>query len=571
MPGRRPLSLLHLVLFITVGGFGQGNTVRVIFEADPGRTSVIGSFQTNGIAYASLTDIAEVCSLPLSNDLAARRAVVDAPDRSLILTDRSAVAVVIDASNDSTDHRLSASVISANDNFFVPLESFLPVLRSAFGIVGVYDAETLTLRIGTSSNRDSYTPPDQHKPVGAKAASIQPSPATAPATAPPRIPRLFVDCKDGCDEDFLKTELTFVHYVRDKELADVHMLVTTKAAGNGGKEYSLNFVGYKGFSGLVDTLRFYTLASDTDELIRRKLITTVKLGLTRYLARTPLGLHARIDFPDWDEPAAPRVDPWDSWVFNTDISAELQGEKSGKDLKFGGSVSGSRVTQALRIRLGYFMSYAENRFDFSGSTILSVARSEKLSSLFAIGLGEHWSVGLFGALSSSTYDNSKLWAHVAPAVEVDLFPYSEHSRRQLPIAYRVGYIFASYFEETIYDRTNESLYLHSLSVGLDLKELWGTVHIQAEASQYLHDLTKHRIEFESKLSIRLWEGFSLWTAGTVSIVHDQLGLPKSGATPEQVLLHRKELETSYYYYGGFGISFTFGSIYSNIVNPRFGD
>ncbi|MBP1655591.1 MAG: hypothetical protein H6Q31_192 [Bacteroidetes bacterium] len=571
MPGRKLLSLLHLVLFVSVGGFGQGNTVRIIFEANPGRTSVIGIFQSNGIAYASLTDIAEVCSLPLSHDLAARRAVLGTPDRYLILSDRAAVAVAIVAGNGSTDHRLSASVISVNDNFFVPLESLLPVLRSAFGIVGVYDAENLTLRLGITAILDSNTPPNQHQPRGPKAASIRPTPATASATTPPWIPRLFVDCKNGCDEDFLKTELTFVHYVRDKELADVHMLVTTKAAGNGGKEYSLNFVGYKGFSGLVDTLRFYTLASDTDELIRQKLTTTAKLGLTRYLARTPLGLHARIDFPDWNAPAAPRVDPWDSWVFNTDISAELQGEKSSKDMKFGGSVSGSRVTQLLKIRLGYSMSYAENRFDFSGSTILSVARSEKLSSLFAIGLGEHWSVGLFGELSSSTYDNSKLWAHVAPAVEFDLFPYSEHSRRQFPLTYRLGYIFASYLEETIYDRTNESLYLHSLSIGLDLKELWGTIHIQAEVSQYLHDLTKHRIEFESKLSIRLWEGFSLWTAGTVSIVHDQLGLPKSGATPDQVLLHRKELETSYYYYGGIGISFTFGSIYSNIVNPRFGD
>jgi hypothetical protein len=571
MPGRRQLALLHLVLLVSVGGFGQGNTVRVIFEEDPGRTSVIGIFQTNGIVYASLSDIADVCTLPLSNDPSASRLVVGTPDRHLTLSERSAVVAVEDANNGSTEHRLSASVVSSYGNFFVPLESFLPILRSAFGIVSVYDGETLTLRFGTTATPDSYTPADQHEPGGAKGVSFQPPPASARVTAVPWIPRLFVDCRDGCDEDFLKSELTFVHYVRDRELADVHMLVTTKAAGNGGKEYSLNFVGYERFSGLVDTLRFYTLASDTDELIRQKLTNTVTLGLTRYIARTPLGVHARIDFPDWDEPAAPRIDPWDSWVFNTDVSAELQGEKSSRDMKFGGSVSGSRVTQALKVRLGYSMSYAENRFDFSGSTIRSIARSGKLSSLFAIGLGEHWSTGLFGTLSSSTYDNSKLWANVAPAVEFDIFPYSEHSRRQLPITYRLGYIYASYFEETIYDRANESLWLHSLSIGLDLKELWGTIHILAEASQYLHDLTKHRIEFESKLSFRLWEGFSLWTAGTVSIVHDQLGLPKSGATPEQVLLHRKELETSYYYYGGIGISFTFGSIYSNIVNPRFGD
>ena len=384
-------------------------------------------------------------------------------------------------------------------------------------------------------------------------------------------PKLFVDCQEGCDQDYLKSELTFVNYVRDKNLADVHMLVTTKVAGNKGKEYTLNFVGYGTFSGIVDTLKFITLASDTDELIRRKLAKTIKLGLMRYVARTPLAAEAEIDFPQRSRPTVSSSDPWDSWVFNADASAELQGEKSSKDVKFAGSFSGNRVTQDLKIRLGYSMTYAENRFDFSNASILSIARTEKLSSLVALGLGEHWSLGLFGALSSSTYDNTKLWVNVAPAVEVDLFPYSEHSRRQLPISYRIGYVHAVYFEQTIYDRLTESLYSHTLSIGLDLKELWGTVSFSAEGSQYLHDLKKNRLGLESKLSFRIVEGFSLWIAGTVSIVHDQLGLPKYGASPEEVLLRRRELETSYYYYTGIGLSFTFGSIYSNIVNPRFGD
>jgi len=45
---------------------------------------------------------------------------------------------------------------------------------------------------------------------------------------------------------------------------------------------------------------------------------------------------------------------------------------------------------------------------------------------------------------------------------------------------------------------------------------------------------------------------------------------KGGATTEEILLHRKELETQYQYYISFGLSYTFGSIYNNVVNPRFG-
>jgi hypothetical protein len=36
------------------------------------------------------------------------------------------------------------------------------------------------------------------------------------------------------------------------------------------------------------------------------------------------------------------------------------------------------------------------------------------------------------------------------------------------------------------------------------------------------------------------------------------------------LLRRKQLETSYNYYAYVGISYSFGSIFNNAVNPRFG-
>jgi hypothetical protein len=57
--------------------------------------------------------------------------------------------------------------------------------------------------------------------------------------------------------------------------------------------------------------------------------------------------------------------------------------------------------------------------------------------------------------------------------------------------------------------------------------------------------------------------------GSISYIHDQLSLSAGGASQEEILLHRQELETQYRYWGSMGISYTFGSIYNNIVNPRF--
>jgi len=53
------------------------------------------------------------------------------------------------------------------------------------------------------------------------------------------------------------------------------------------------------------------------------------------------------------------------------------------------------------------------------------------------------------------------------------------------------------------------------------------------------------------------------------MIHDQLSLPKKELTEEEIILQKRILATQYSYYLSIGFSYTFGSIYSNIVNPRF--
>jgi len=74
-----------------------------------------------------------------------------------------------------------------------------------------------------------------------------------------------------------------------------------------------------------------------------------------------------------------------------------------------------------------------------------------------------------------------------------------------------------------------------------------------------------------RLSLRLVEGFSLNLSGYASRIHNLLSLPKGEATEEEVFLRRRQLAKSYDYFGSVGISYSFGSIYNSIVNPRFGD
>ncbi len=57
--------------------------------------------------------------------------------------------------------------------------------------------------------------------------------------------------------------------------------------------------------------------------------------------------------------------------------------------------------------------------------------------------------------------------------------------------------------------------------------------------------------------------------GSIARIKDQIFLPKEGATDEEILVRRRALGTDYRYFMNVSLSYTFGSIFNNIVNPRF--
>ena len=57
--------------------------------------------------------------------------------------------------------------------------------------------------------------------------------------------------------------------------------------------------------------------------------------------------------------------------------------------------------------------------------------------------------------------------------------------------------------------------------------------------------------------------------GSLSLVRDQISIAKGKASEQEILLQRRQLATSYSYFAGIGLTYTFGSIFNNVVNPRF--
>jgi len=382
-------------------------------------------------------------------------------------------------------------------------------------------------------------------------------------------PKVYIDCR-RCDIDYIRKEITFVNYVRDRKEADVHVLVTTQPTGGGGAEYTLSFIGRGDFSDINSTLRFFTQKTETEDEIRQKLVKTLRMGLVSFAANTPICDRISVDFKEEVKPTAVE-DKWNFWVFSLSAHSFLNGQSTTNMASISGNLSANRVTPESKLRMGLSASYSENNFEIEDTTITSTSDSKSFSGLYVKSINDHWSVGAFLNLSSSTYRNIQFMVAPCPAVEYNFFPYSESTRRQLRCLYRIGYSFSNYREETIFEKTKENLFFESLSLTLELKEPWGTISTSLEGTHYFHDFSKNRLALSGDLSLRLVKGLSLNVFGSYSRIHDQLSLPKGGASYEEILLRRKELATEYSYFASIGLSYTFGSIYSNVVNPRFGN
>ncbi len=384
-----------------------------------------------------------------------------------------------------------------------------------------------------------------------------------------KAPSVYIDC-GVCDFDYVRTEITFANFVRDRKQADVHVLVTTQETGGGGTKYTIEFIGEGKYAGKSDTLTYTARESETDDLRRQALVHIFKMGLVPYVARTPLADQIQVQYSVPRQETA-KEDRWNYWVFEIQLSGWVNGQKGYRQTYLYGDVEARRVTEKWKFSIDVWGNYNENKYDYENYKVLSISRSKGTSGDVVRSVADHWSLAFSTDVSSSTYSNRAIQVYNGPGVEYNFFPYSESTRRQLRLSYVPAIRYVRYEEETIYDKTEEWLTSESLSLTAEMIQPWGSITATLSGSHFFFDFSKNYLYLGSELSLRLVEGLSLNLTGYTTRVHNQLSLPKAGASESEILLMRRELETSYQYYVSFGLSYTFGSIYNNIVNPRFGN
>ncbi len=365
--------------------------------------------------------------------------------------------------------------------------------------------------------------------------------------------------------NYIKKEVPFINYVRDIQDADLVVLGTFQQTGSGGGEYTFFVEGYKRFAGVRDTVKFHTYPDETDMEIMQKGANIFKMGLMRYIIETPMANFVDINFT---EPIEEEVstDKWNNWVFTTTLNGSLQGQESGDASTLGTSFSADRTTNEWRFNTGLYYNTSKTVYkhvDYTDKRTDTRVYADAVKSI-----GDHWAVGMSSDVFQSIYSNYDLGFIAGPAIEYDIYPYSESTRRIFRFFYVLNYGYSNYADTTAFLKTEESLWSQRLQTSYTNFQPWGTINFTARWSNYLHNFSFNRVSIGAYANVKIAKGLSFNLQSGYQFIHDQVSLRKGDATVEDILLKRRELSTTYSYQTSVGITYRFGSIYNNVVNPR---
>jgi len=391
--------------------------------------------------------------------------------------------------------------------------------------------------------------------------------------------KVFVDCNNTwCDQNFIKTEINIVDFLLDNQAADLHLLITEQETGGGGSQYQLIFFGQNRFKHMTDTLRFNTDPIATDFEERDLLIKYMKLGLTRYIiaAGSVNGIAIEMKTKTNEKKQDTSVktkDPWNYWVFRAGANGYVSADEVYKSSRFGGNLSANRVTEELK--LGFEIYGGKNRDSYyledsaGKQKIINKNEDYNFQHYVVKSISDHWSYGYEATLSRNSFSNNKGRIMFETGFEYDIYPYKEVNTKFFTLAYTLDVRRNSYYDTTLYDKKEETLFGQSVEANLAYRQKWGTIEFGIDYHNYFHNWKFLNLGVNGEVDIRITGGLSFNFYAYAELSRDQIYLPKEEADVTEVLTRRRQIASGYNFYTYFGLNYRFGSKVNNFVNPRF--
>jgi hypothetical protein len=381
--------------------------------------------------------------------------------------------------------------------------------------------------------------------------------------------KIFYDCQTwNCDVTYVKQNLPEVEFVRDRNFADVHILIVSENNGSGGNTYHLEFFGQNDYKEIQEKFDFSTGSDSTKDDFRAELIKYLKLGLLKFWMKNGLADKLQIDL-NIPKKETKEADKWNNWVFKLGINGWYNGSSNHSNSDYSGYISAKQIKEKNKFMFSLRYNKGKSTYKYGSQEILSEKEFFNISLSEVIGINEHWSYGVFTRFDRSKYSNYQQAYEVFGGLEYSFFPYKESSKHSLVLSLQTGSLYNKYFEKTVYNKTDEWLWRSKVYLNGDLVKKWGNLYAGLEYKVYLHNFDLNSFGFNLGTSLRLAKGLNFNTNAYYGITHDQINIAAGNLSLEETLLAQKELQSGYNYYFNVGLSYSFGSIYNSIVNPRF--
>jgi hypothetical protein len=379
--------------------------------------------------------------------------------------------------------------------------------------------------------------------------------------------KVFLSC--NCGDSYIKQNTLLLDYVRDRTLSDIEVFVFDISNASGGRNFTFEYKGKNDFQNKENKISTNITQNLTFNEAREVLLKTYKMGMVHFLQNTVFQNQVDVSFNDqMDIPQEMSFDQWKNWVFEISGSFNFENEESINEEEYNVGFDIDRVTEMWRVR-SYFRQRRAVKF-FSGDeeNFTSERNSTYFSGSLVKSISDHFSTGIFGSYQKDTFRNYKSFFNFSPALEYNFIPYNEVLTREITLAYKLGYNFYEYLEETLYGFLDQKMFNQSLTLNLRFREKWGSIYSYMVASQFLDQPDQNRLTLNNNINLRIVRGLSLRISGSFQLIRDQINLPKGEASIEDLLLRQRQISTNYQNRISMGLSYTFGSIFNNIVNTR---
>ena len=383
--------------------------------------------------------------------------------------------------------------------------------------------------------------------------------------------KVYLDCW-GCDDDFLQREMSYIDFFRDAKSANLHIIVKGERGSSGGKIVTFRFIGVEEFEDVDNTLVLDVPANTSKASKRELYLEVLKKGVYAYIIRTKANDVVSLSYSENEtDKKEIEKDKWNNWTFRTSVSGYTFGEEGYSYSSYSGRVTANRITAESKFTSSFSINSNVSSFEYDDFSLVTEKKSRGANMTYVKSKGEHFSIGAIANYSQATFTNYDGHYAFSPCVEYNLFPYSESSEHRLSLLYGVSANHNDYTDTTVYLKTSENFASHLLNLSYQNSQTWGSFSFSINGSQILDkdDFKKYNVGIYSNVDWNIAKGLSLNYSASINFDRAQIHLPLSGATYEEIILRQKELESNYFYYMSFGLSYTFGSMKNNVVNPRF--